>query len=562
MDGAKDFVSALEGLRARGGGDCPELAMQGILNALELVDQFSAIFVFTDASAKDSYRKSEVIDKAMSKWTSISFFGKQDCGSPAAHSTYNEIAEVLGGHVVRSISKDTSLVDMVKSLTEYSGSDVGGTSSTGGDGKRSAGDSKVVRIAVDSTVTQMKIVVTTYSLLALSMSVDGPYSKNKSEISVGRNYGNFHLGNPPSGYYTLTYSPDDCKYTVYLESTLHFRYSFWADDESSDNVYLLDSPVKGKYSSKSVSKLVLICIICAGTRTHILVQILQGSKQISKRCSHQIQFLDTRTGGVISSHTLTEAGSTISLTAHVTIPTRSFRVQFVACDMTGIEVIRQKQLPVTPSDHAVQLVLVGSHTISTGVVRSTFSISNFGKISSRYSLQVPTPPPGTSASVSPSAIAVKPAATGQFHVTFTVSSSAKVSPEFTVQASVGGTTEVAAKYKYKYIEDARLASVLCTVGTFTVRPGSSSSGYCYVRNLGPGRGRFSFTVSSGPPGFSAAASPSAFDLAENGEARISVTVSAPKSATSDTAAVFELTTMSGRLEVGSDDITFRIQVSQ
>ena len=114
--GAQGFLSMLQELEAIGGGNCPELAMQGILNAIELVDWFSAIFVFTDAPALDRHRTEEVIDAAQSKRTTINFFDKQDCGSYPEHAAYLAIANASDGHVVHSISNETSLVDMVPLL--------------------------------------------------------------------------------------------------------------------------------------------------------------------------------------------------------------------------------------------------------------------------------------------------------------------------------------------------------------------------------------------------------------------------------------------------------------
>ena len=47
-------MSDIEGLTAVGGGDCPELAFKGMLNAFDEGPKYgSPMFVFTDASAKD-----------------------------------------------------------------------------------------------------------------------------------------------------------------------------------------------------------------------------------------------------------------------------------------------------------------------------------------------------------------------------------------------------------------------------------------------------------------------------------------------------------------------------
>ena len=52
-DGA-DFVKAIQALSANGGGDCPELTIRAMINALEESPRWgSPMYVFTDATAKD-----------------------------------------------------------------------------------------------------------------------------------------------------------------------------------------------------------------------------------------------------------------------------------------------------------------------------------------------------------------------------------------------------------------------------------------------------------------------------------------------------------------------------
>ena len=49
------FVKAIQALTANGGGDCPELTFQGLLNALYDSPRWgSPMYVFTDATAKDA----------------------------------------------------------------------------------------------------------------------------------------------------------------------------------------------------------------------------------------------------------------------------------------------------------------------------------------------------------------------------------------------------------------------------------------------------------------------------------------------------------------------------
>ena len=245
MPGAQRFLSVVDGLITYGGGDCPELAMQGILNALELVDWFSAIFVFTDAPALDEHRKQEVIEAARSKKTTISFFDKQNCGPTAEHAVYQEIANALNGHVVRSMSRETSLIDMIRVLTNSTSSGIGDTASSSVS-KRSVGATTRVTVPIDTTVVEMKIVASTFSVDAISMTVDGPFVNGSAYTSTSRSFAIFLLKNPPPGNYNVSIKPADSKYTVYLESALYVEYSFWAEDASSPNVYLVDTPTKGK----------------------------------------------------------------------------------------------------------------------------------------------------------------------------------------------------------------------------------------------------------------------------------------------------------------------------
>ncbi|MET3130663.1 hypothetical protein AAKU55_000921 [Oxalobacteraceae bacterium GrIS 1.11] len=61
------FKSAIGGLFASGGGDCPELAMTGMYNGLSLADPGGDLFMYTDATAKDAGLAGAVIGLAKAK---------------------------------------------------------------------------------------------------------------------------------------------------------------------------------------------------------------------------------------------------------------------------------------------------------------------------------------------------------------------------------------------------------------------------------------------------------------------------------------------------------------
>lgn len=69
------FVADINNLKAKGGGDCPELTFSGILTALETAPtKGSPLYVFTDATAKDNNLVDDVINFATRLDVTINFF--------------------------------------------------------------------------------------------------------------------------------------------------------------------------------------------------------------------------------------------------------------------------------------------------------------------------------------------------------------------------------------------------------------------------------------------------------------------------------------------------------
>ena len=98
----RELEQAVIALTAHDGGDCPELGMAGILNALELVNPDSNVIVLTDASPKDLEKTQQVIDKANEVANSVHFFLARDgCGD---FSPYLAVARETEGIVVNEIN--------------------------------------------------------------------------------------------------------------------------------------------------------------------------------------------------------------------------------------------------------------------------------------------------------------------------------------------------------------------------------------------------------------------------------------------------------------------------
>ena len=77
---AEVVIEAVNNLTASGGGDCPELGMTGLYQALLHCLPESIIYYFSDADAKDEWRKNEVDSLAKEKKVKINFILSGQCG--------------------------------------------------------------------------------------------------------------------------------------------------------------------------------------------------------------------------------------------------------------------------------------------------------------------------------------------------------------------------------------------------------------------------------------------------------------------------------------------------
>lgn len=94
---AGEFLAAVNALRARGGGDCPELLMEAQLQAIAQSCEGSTIFTFTDASAKDASLSNNVNTARRDKKIQLTPLLTGTC-SPIDPSIIS-IAEASGGQL-------------------------------------------------------------------------------------------------------------------------------------------------------------------------------------------------------------------------------------------------------------------------------------------------------------------------------------------------------------------------------------------------------------------------------------------------------------------------------
>lgn len=67
----QDLLNVLDDLELWGGGDCPELALGGILGALKHALPKSFIYIFTDAIAKDFALDTEALSFIQKKQVTV-----------------------------------------------------------------------------------------------------------------------------------------------------------------------------------------------------------------------------------------------------------------------------------------------------------------------------------------------------------------------------------------------------------------------------------------------------------------------------------------------------------
>ena len=110
------LIQAVDKLEPHEGGDCSELGMTGILNALNLANEESNVVVLTDASPKDIEKKDEVIARAISLYNSIHFFLSRECGDV---EPYIDVAKKTYGIVINHIKDFEAFVDFANNVSHF-----------------------------------------------------------------------------------------------------------------------------------------------------------------------------------------------------------------------------------------------------------------------------------------------------------------------------------------------------------------------------------------------------------------------------------------------------------
>ncbi|KAL9960310.1 hypothetical protein ACROYT_G033755 [Oculina patagonica] len=162
---ARDFVQAINALRAHSGGDCPEYTFEGMLNALGQDPLFgSPMYVFTDAGPKDATKENieEVKLLAEGSEITINFLTTGSCRGGHIHPAFLELAEFTSGQAL--LLKDAAEVEKLKDAIRKAleGTTIISFGSTmSARKKRSSGGQRRYRFPVDDSMESITISVKT-----------------------------------------------------------------------------------------------------------------------------------------------------------------------------------------------------------------------------------------------------------------------------------------------------------------------------------------------------------------------------------------------------------------
>ena len=195
--------SALYAIRPDAGGDCPELAMTGVMSAVTAAKEGSSLFVYTDASAKDSGLRGAVGSYAASKKVILNYVVSGSC-SPI-DPAYYETAARTGGALFLAYNTELA-TPFLRALSSPKTRLVFSASET------LAGDLRRYRVNVDSVASQLTVAVGTDNIQNIKLiDPDG--------VDVSRNSAVTKLINFYSGAFLTVATPKPGEWTFEFSGT-------------------------------------------------------------------------------------------------------------------------------------------------------------------------------------------------------------------------------------------------------------------------------------------------------------------------------------------------------
>ncbi|KAK3730533.1 hypothetical protein QZH41_017240 [Actinostola sp. cb2023] len=317
------FVKAISNLKAKGGGDCPELTLKGILDALyEGPDWGSPLYVFTDASAKDATRFNieEVKEMAQLQGITINFFTTGRICRHNVYKPFQELAEATSGQVL-------SLIDQqeLQQMTGFTGSVLGGSNiiSSGSNmsnrKKRRAVGSQRYSIKIDDSIEKMSVCITTERPsqgTTISLTDPRGVKITSGKVSMSK-VSIYEITKPKVGTWTLVVSLSAGKHSYFAKSTSDTNIDF-------EHYFMLSIP--GPVTDIPVSDPLI------GRQTK-LVLTMAGYHKVQKNTV--VLELITKYGEHIRDVSLTPDNKGMRYVATFTPPSRAFKLKLKGTTKAG-----------------------------------------------------------------------------------------------------------------------------------------------------------------------------------------------------------------------------------
>ncbi|XP_072047411.1 von Willebrand factor A domain-containing protein 7-like [Amphiura filiformis] len=311
-------IAALNALRAHDGGDCPELTMTGIENALNRVNYPSTVYVWTDAGDKDSDKGPAVTALAMAKSATIEFILTGACDGfrrrkkRAVSSSYTSLAEATGGTIYKTNNAEVGAVSDIILANAKSGVSVLQ--------RNNLNANTFISVPVDNTMQGLSVTVTGPSTPKNRITVFDP---SGIEVTIARivvdadETFSFLLDTGITGSWTLKIDvPAGQEYSVDVSTRSFIEFSYQILEQRS-GVYI---PLGGLPTAESdvVFRINVIISEIVGSMDKLVLYNYDGSRVLTE--------VDLSAVG----------GRTVeSFVANVTLPSEPFSVSIRGTDTDG-----------------------------------------------------------------------------------------------------------------------------------------------------------------------------------------------------------------------------------
>ena len=227
LEELNELKTDVEALYAHGGGDCPELGMEGILRALSLSNENSHIIVLTDATSLDYDKKDDVISTAQLLNVKVHFFFSNDYGCYGdGFPHYTEVQTATGGVHVTSIESFSSLSLFITEL-----------------------DSTASKRSIRSTDFYSSDTCQTFNISIFTIKFELVIRQNSAYVEIydplGHNVENRHISDDLTGYVSNKNPRTGCwricektpsEFTLTKKDILDFSVDFYQDGHYSSAI--------------------------------------------------------------------------------------------------------------------------------------------------------------------------------------------------------------------------------------------------------------------------------------------------------------------------------------